>query len=168
MKKRMTLAGILVAACWLAAAGAAAAAKADFSGTWVLDASKSEGLPPGLQQTLVVKHAGDRVEAQNTVKGPQGEQVINDTYVLDGKETDFTPALVGGGTGKGRRTSSWSADGNGFDVAERATVNGPEGEAELKATRRWSLSPDGKTLTIEITLTGPMGEMKTKRLFNKK
>jgi len=168
MKMSKTLAGLFAAACCVLAFAAPAAAKADFSGTWVLDPSKSEGLPPGIEQTLVVRHRGDLVEARNTIKGPQGEQVVEDTYILDGKETDFTPALVGGGKGKGRRTSAWSADGSAFDVSERATFDGPEGEEQVKATRRWSLSADGKTLTIEITLNGPMGEMKTKRLFNKK
>jgi hypothetical protein len=157
------MAGLCLACCLAASAAAqgAPAAKADFSGTWVLDASKSEGLPPGVEQTLVVTQQGDRVEAQNTTKGPQGEQVIKDAYVLDGQETDFAPALVGGGTGKGRRTSRWTADGRAFDVTEQATVPGDDGEEQIKATRRWSLSADAKTLTIEITLNGPMGEYKS-------
>ena len=91
MKTRRILTGLCLACCLAASAAAqgAPAAKADFSGTWVLDASKSEGLPPGVEQTLVVTQQGDRVEAQNTTKGPQGEQVIKDAYVLDGQETDL-------------------------------------------------------------------------------
>ena len=91
MKTRRIMAGLCLACCLAASAAAQGtpAAKADFSGTWVLDASKSEGLPPGVEQKLVVTQQGDRVEAQNTTKGPQGEQVIKDAYVLDGQETDF-------------------------------------------------------------------------------
>jgi len=81
------MAGLCLACCSAASAAAqgAPAAKADFSGTWVLDAPKSEGLPPGVEQTLVVTQQGDRVEAQNATKGPQGEQVIKDAYVLDAR-----------------------------------------------------------------------------------
>ena len=170
MKTRMILAGLLAACCVVASAAAqdGAAPKADFSGTWVLDASKSEGVPPGVEQTLVVTQQGDRVEAQNIIKAPEGEQVIKDFFVLDGKETDFTPTLFGGGTGKGRRTATRAADGRAFDATEQATIPGPDGEAQVKATRRWSLSADGKTLTVEIALNGPMGEYKSKRHYDKK
>jgi hypothetical protein len=99
---------------------------------------------------------------------PAAKADFSGTWVLDGQETDFAPALVGGGTGKGRRTSRWAADGRAFDVTEQATVPGDDGEEEIKATRRWSLSADAKTLTIEITLNGPMGEYKSRRLFARK
>jgi hypothetical protein len=42
----------------------AAAAKADFSGTWILDKSKSEGLPPGMDQTMTVVHTGDKLSLE--------------------------------------------------------------------------------------------------------
>jgi hypothetical protein len=39
------------------------AAQADFTGTWVLDASRSEGLPEGMgQSTMTVRQSGDRIE----------------------------------------------------------------------------------------------------------
>ena len=46
MKRNLMMAGValLVFACGLVGA----AAKANFSGTWTLDKSKSEGLPPAL------------------------------------------------------------------------------------------------------------------------
>jgi hypothetical protein len=147
---------------------ALAAAKADFSGTWALDKARSEGLPPDMNQTLTVKQADDRVDVEAKLSGPRGEQTVTDSYFLDGKVRDFTPALVGGGTGKGKRTSAWTAEGDGFDATEEATVEGPEGAETIKATRRWRLSPDGKTLTIEMTFEGPNGAVKSKRVFTKK
>jgi hypothetical protein len=51
----------MAAASLLMCVGAAAAQKADFSGIWTLDKSRSEGLPPGMDQTMTVRQAGDRV-----------------------------------------------------------------------------------------------------------
>ena len=147
---------------------AGAADKVDLTGTWVLDKARSEGLPPDMDQTLTVKQTGDRVDVEAKLSGGRGEQTVADSYVLDGEAKDFTPALVGGGTGKGKRTSKWSAEGDGFDASEEATVEGPEGEVSVKAKRRWRVSTDGKTLTIEMTFEGPNGVVNSKRVFTKK
>jgi hypothetical protein len=144
------------------------AAKADFSGTWALDKARSEGLPPDMDQTLTIKQTDDHVDVEAKLSGGPGEQTVNDSYFLDGKARDFKPALVGGGTGKGRRTSAWTAVGDGFDATEEATVEGPEGAETIKAARRWRLSPDGRTLTIEMSFEGPNGAVKSKRVFTRK
>jgi hypothetical protein len=145
------------------------AAKANFSGVWTLD--KSEGLPPGMTQVLTITQNGDRVEVERKVKMAEGEErTVNDAFVLDGKEADFKPLIIGGGATvkKAKRTSKWAEDGNGFDAAEEATLDGPEGEDTIKVTQRWSLSADAKTLTIELDMQGPGGAVKTKRVFVKK
>lgn len=158
------------AALLIMSVSAMSVTKTDFSGTWALDKSSSVGLPPDLDQTMTVKHTGDRVEIVTKMSGDQGEREIQDHYILDGKETEFMPPVIaeGGNTPKGKRTSKWSTDGRGFDVTEEATVNGPDGPESLKATRRWQLSDDGKTLTIEMTVNGPAGVAKSKRVFVKK
>lgn len=166
MRRRvLAMSAALLAAC----VNGAAAQKADFSGAWALDKGRSEGLPPGMDQTMTVRQSGDRVEVEAKVSGPRGEQEVKDQFILDGKETDFTPPVLNGARAeKGRRTSRWSADGKGFDVTEEATVDGPDGPATIKATRRWQLSDDGKTLTVEMALTGPQGVRNTKRIFVRK
>lgn len=165
MRIRVLSVVLVFAFCGLAAG---ASAKADFSGTWALDKARSEGLPPDMDQTLTIKQTGDRVDVEAKISGGRGEQTVNDSYVLDGKEQDFTPALIGGGKGKGKRTSAWTADGDGFDAAEEATLEGPEGAETVKAKRRWRVSPDGKTLTIEMTFEGANGPVNSKRVFTKK
>jgi hypothetical protein len=152
----------------LSALAVGAEAKVDLNGTWVLDKSRSEGLPPDMSQTLTIKQTGDRVDVEAKISGGRGEQTLTDSYVLDGKAKDFAPALVGGGTGKGKRTSTLTADQTGFDATEEATFEGPEGEQTVKATRRWRISPDGNTLTIEMSFEGPNGTVKSKRVFTKK
>lgn len=165
--RRMTNAALAAVVALAVGAVAAAAAKADFNGTWKLDLTKSEGLPPMIKaQTMTVKQAGDRVEIETTITSDEGEQVVKDAYVLDGKEADFTQKM-GAAEAKGKRTSNWSADGNGIEVKESAHIEGPMGAADITATRKWSLSADGKTLTIDLNVDGPMGPQAIKRVFTK-
>lgn len=165
MKKKTT--GLFVAALLTLSAGAVLA-QANFAGTWVLDPKQSQGVPDGVGMTMVVKQTGNRVEIETDITTSQGQQKIADLYILDGKETDYKPPVMGPGAGKGRRTSTWTADRNGFDVTEKATIDGPDGPATVTATRKWSLSADGKTLTMDVAMTSPEGERVSKRIFTKK
>jgi len=148
---------------------AADPARPDFSGRWELDAAKSEGLPPETKQWMTVKQTGDRLEVEMKITGPQQDRTVNDTYTLDGKPAEFTPAMLGAGKAKkGTRTASWSADGSGMDLIEEAEVETPEGGADtIKGKRTWRLSEGGKVLTIEIDLAGGQGPIKGKRIFRK-
>src|SRR5215212_869304 len=150
-------------------ASGADTAKPNFTGTWELDAKKSEGVPEGVTQVLTVKQVDDRIDLEIKMSGPQGDRTLPDAYVIDGKETEFKPAIMSGGNAKGgKRVSTWAKDGTGFDVQEQAVIEGPEGEDEVKGKRTWRLSPDGKVLTIEMDLTGKGGAIKSKRVFNRK
>jgi hypothetical protein len=144
----------------------ATAAQSDLTGTWVLDVTRSEGLPPNASPTtMTVRQTGDRVEMEIQLQTPNGEQTITDVYVLDGKQTDFRPPVPAEANARGTRTSRRMADGNGFESRERATMQGPEGEVTITAGRKWTLAPDGKTLTLELTINGPQGQMKSTRVF---
>lgn len=147
---------------------ATAAAKADFGGAWFLDKAHSEGLPPGMDQTMTVTLAGDNLSLETRVTTEQGEQTVSDSYVLDGKAAEFTPRAPAGVTGRGTRTAKWTADGNGIEVKEEATLKTPEGEVSVKAERRWTLSPDGKTLKIELTIEDPGETHRSSRTFTRK
>jgi hypothetical protein len=140
---------------------------ADFTGVWVLDPGRSEGLPEGISQKMTVKQAGDRVDIETIVATPQGEQRLKDVYVLDGTETEYVPPVIGDGSGKGKRTSRWLDKRDGFEATESARISGPDGDADITASRRWTLAPDNKTLTIEMTVSGLQGEQKSRRVFVK-
>ena len=144
------------------------AAKVGFSGTWALDKNNSEGLPPGMDQLMTVVQTGDKLSLETKLITEQGEQVVPDSYILDGKEVDFTPKTPGGQSGKGKRIAKWGADSNSIDVTEKATFDTPEGTIDVQATRKWVLSPDGKTLKIEMTVDGPNGKQVLKRTFIRK
>jgi hypothetical protein len=168
MKRKIAVGSAAVAFVALSLIVAGAAAKADFSGKWVMDITKSEGVAPGVEFSLNIKQAGDKIEVETTVKSPQGERVVKDAFIADGKEVDFNPPLPQPGvTGKGKRTTKWAADGMGLEVSEAATLEGPQGSDEISATRKWTLAADGKTLTIEMAFSGEQGSQKTKRVFVK-
>ena len=145
-----------------------AAAAPDFSGTWVMDRNRSIGLPPGMQQTMIVVQTGDRVELETKLITAQGERSIKDTYTLDGKEAEFTPQGPQGPTGKGKRTAKWLPRGNGIVVSEETTVETPNGVVTSQLTRKWILSPDGTTLTIDMYYDTPSISYETKRVFVRK
>ena len=145
-----------------------ASAKADFSGTWILDKSNSEGLPPGMDQSMTVVQTGDKLLLETKLITQEGERVVSDMYMLDGKEAEFTPKTPNGQSGKGKRTAKWSADGNGIEVNENSTFESPEGSVNVQMTRTWMLSADGKTLKIDIAVDGPNGKQQVKRTFVKK
>ena len=145
-----------------------AAAPPDLSGTWVMDRNRSIGLPPGMQQTMIVVQSGDRVELETKLITAQGERSIKDTYTLDGKEAEFTPQGPQGPTGKGKRTAKWLPRGNGIVVSEETTVETPNGVVTSQLTRKWILSPDGTTLTIDMYYDTPTISYETKRIFVRK
>ena len=145
-----------------------ASAKANFSGTWVMDASKSEGIPNSIQQEMTVVQTDDMIKLETKVKTNEGDFAIADSYIVSGKEVDFVPQTPEGPNGKGKRTAKWTADGNGIEVTEQATFDTPDGQVTQQMTRKWTLSADGKSLVIELSAKGPDGATNTKRFFTKK
>ena len=141
--------------------------KADFSGTWSLDKNNSEGLPPGMDQRMTVLVTGDKLSLETKLITEQGEQIVADSYMLNGQQVEFAPKTPDGKTGKGKRTAKLSADGNSIDVSETVTFDTPEGAVTIQTTRKWTLSPDGKNLKIDMTIDGPNGKQTLKRTFNK-
>jgi hypothetical protein len=170
MRSKITAAGAALALFVLVAASVAAAAKPNFGGTWVLDASKSEGGgQPGAsmaEETMTVKQDGDKLSVERKIKGQQGERTQSDTYAADNKETDFTMQMRGNEV-KGKRTSKWAADGNALEVHDKASFDGPNGAMTMETSSKWTLSADSKTLTVEGSRTTPRGEQKFKRVYNK-
>ena len=148
---------------------AMAAAKTDLTGTWVMDPSKSEGLPPGMDQVMKIVLAEDKITIETKVITDEGEQVVNDSYVLNGKEVDYKPSFGPPDVEKkGKRTAKWTDDGKGIEVAEMATLETPDGPVVMNMKRKWAISADGKTIVIDLDLQGPNGPVHSRRTFTKK
>jgi hypothetical protein len=145
-----------------------AAAKANFAGTWVMDKSRSEGVPPGVEQTMTLTQSEDKLVLENKITTENGDILVNDSYIINGKEVEFTQKL-NDQEFKGKRTSKWLADGSGFESSEEITREGGDGlKITQQVTRKWVMAAEGKTFTVEMTVKGPNGTQHTKRTFVKK
>lgn len=165
MKAKLVISCTVAVLCLLPIA--LALPKPDFSGTWVMDPNRSFSNPPGLEQTLMVAHTNDQIKVESKLKTQQGEQTINETYTLDGKETEFAPPGAQPGA-KGKRTASWLPGGRGAAIADVVTSDSPNGPVTRKTTRKWTLSSDGGTLTVDYYFDDQRGAYEAKRVFVKK
>ncbi|HEY3137919.1 MAG TPA: hypothetical protein VGL29_17970, partial [Blastocatellia bacterium] len=141
--------------------------KPDFTGTWVMDKDRSFSNPPGLEQILTIVHTGDQIKLESRQKTAQGERVINETYTLDGKEAEFTPATAQPDA-KGKRNANWLPDGRRIVINDTITSTSPKGPVVQQITRKWTLSTDGSTLTIDYYIDDQRGSFESKRVFVKK
>ena len=145
-----------------------AAAKANFTGTWVMDKSRSEGVPPEVEQTMILTQSEDKLVLENKITRDGNDLMVSDTYIINGKEVEFTQK-VNELESKGKRTSKWLADGSGFESSEEITREAGDGtQVAQQVTRKWVMAADGKTFTVEMSVKGPNGTQQTKRVFVKK
>jgi len=141
-----------IAAAVLAVATLAWAQKADFSGTWTLDAEAS-GAPAGgggggggrgggrggLGQGGTVKQTATELSVERTV----GENKVTATYKLDGTESKNSAMGRGGAPVESVSTAKW--DGPALVITTKADMgNGPQ-----ESTQKWTVA--GSVLTIETT-----------------
>jgi len=142
----------VIAAAVFAVATLAWAQKADFSGTWTLDAEAS-GAPAGgggggggrgggrggLGQGGTVKQTADALTVERTM----GENKVTATYKLDGTESKNSMMGRGGAAVESVSTAKW--DGPALVIVSKTDMgNGPQ-----ESTQRWTLA--GSVLTIETT-----------------
>jgi hypothetical protein len=137
-----------------------ALAAPDFSGTWVLDPSKSDQMQmPGGRgggggpQEIVIKQADNELTVTRTFQGNPFET----KYVLDGAEHTVTSQR-----GDLKYKAAWSGD----TLTISGTRTTQRGEMPMK--EQYSLSDEGKVLTIASTRVGPQGEQVFKQVYNKK
>ncbi len=142
----------------------AQAGKANFSGTWTMNAEKStlpeggggrgggRGMFGGGSFTV----AQDANTLTQTREGQNG--TFTTKYTLDGKETVNTF-----GQGESKSTAKWSADGKSLTVVTTMNFNGND----FTTTAVWTMV-DARTLSITTTRQGQNGEVKTTIVYDKK
>jgi hypothetical protein len=141
----------------------AQAGKANFSGTWVLNAEKST-FPEGSRFGGGERTGGGEVtitqDASTLTQSRTGQDgTIRETkYILDGKENVNTT-----GRGEIKYTAKWSVDGRSLTIVTKMNFSGNE----RTSTAVWSLK-DAETLSIETTREGQSGEVKTIMIYDKK
>jgi hypothetical protein len=160
---------ILISAALVMAASviALAVTKPDFNGTWKMDRARSFGLPGNMNQTLIVTQKENQIELETKLIQPGNERSVKDTYMLDGKEYDFTPQTPPNQPpAKGKRTANWLPGDKGITVTEITTAETPKGPATTQVVRKWTISSEGE-LVIDMYIDNPNGSYEAKRIFSK-
>jgi hypothetical protein len=159
--RNLTVAALLASAVF---SPVAAQGKPDFSGSWKVNAEKSDpmggmgGGGGGGMGTSVVTITQSATKL--VVETKRGEQVTTATYNLDGSETTNT-------TQRGESKSKVSWDGSSLVISSESSFNGPNGAMTVTSKEVRSLSADGKTMTVVRTSQTPNGEMTRKTVFDK-
>lgn len=140
----------------------AQAGKANFAGTWAMNAEKSTlpaaggggGQRMGGGNFTVTQEANLLTQSRT---GQDGTVRVT-KYTLDGKESVNTTQ-----GGESKSTATWSADGKSLTIVTKSNFNG----TDRTSTAVWSLT-DAKTLSILSTRQGQDGEVKTTMVYDKK
>ena len=158
---------LVMAAIFLLSVLALAAAKPNFSGTWTMDRGRSFGLPADMNQTLTITQKDDRIELETKLIQPNNERSVKDTYVLDGKEYDFTPLVPPNQPpATGKRTATWLPGERGIQVTDVTTAETPKGPVKTQTVRKWTISSSGE-LVIDMYVDNPNISYEAKRIFIK-
>lgn len=128
-------------------------AVADFSGTWTLDAGKSDLAAPAAKANKVV------LVIKQTAKQLSIQRATGDIaqYNLDGSESVNT--LPNGGQAK--TVMTWSGD-----TLIGKTVSTSNG-TEMEMSDKRSLSADGREMILEMSMQLPSGERKQRLVYSR-
>ncbi len=135
-----------------------AEAKPNFSGTWKLNAEKSDYGPIPAPEKLERKviQTDSELKYSTTQINAQGEFKTDLAYPTDGTSTtNKTPR--GDVTGKAK----W--DGDALVIDSQRKIQ----DVDITSNERWTISGDGKLLTIVNKLNTPQGDFEIKQVLEK-
>jgi len=142
--------------------GARAQGKPDFSGTWTLDAAKSDPAPAGRggggggAATLTIKQTATEIAIQS--EGRQGPQTM--TYKLDGSESK-NEQMGRGGAQTIVSKAKW--DGASLVIDTTREIQG----MSISTHEVRKLDNGGKEMKVESTTQTPQGEVKRNVVYTK-
>jgi hypothetical protein len=120
-----------------------------------------------MNQTLTVTQKDDQIEVETKLIQPNNERTVKDTYTLDGKEYDFTPAVPPNAPpAKGKRTAVWLPGDKGIQVTDVTTAETPKGPVTTQTVRKWTMSAN--ELVVDMYIDNPNISYEAKRIFIKK
>jgi hypothetical protein len=141
--------------------------KTNFSGTWALNAEKSNFGEGGGQRmgggNFVAKQEANLLTVDRTRTNQSGETTTTTSkYTLDGKvSVNTTPR------GESKSVATWAADGKTLTIVTTRTMDMNGTPTEMKTTEVWSL-PSATSISIASTSITPNGERKTTAVYDKK
>ena len=171
MKRAMLILAALAICAALPAAGWAQA-KPDFSGSWTMDAAKSDPAPArggggggggggrgggrggGVPMQMTIKQTPAQLTIDRVT--PQGTQTA--VYKLDGSESTNTL-----GPAEAKSKAAW--EGSKLVITTTQSFNGPNGAITIESKDTYSL--DGGALMLENTRNTPNGPQTRKVVYNK-
>ncbi|MDF2191261.1 hypothetical protein [Paraflavitalea sp. CAU 1676] len=137
--------------------------RANFSGDWKLNESKSELGEFGgfVARTLKVEQKDNAITITRTIPGFNGGDPVTSTLTVsyDGKITE----TEGFGGSKRKTTAKWSGDGSALTVDNTIKFDMDGQTNEFKSTETWTIK-DG-TLSIVTYTNSPRGETTTKAFY---
>jgi hypothetical protein len=145
----------------------AAQAKANMSGTWVLDKSRSsfgrfskEAASAKITMKILHKEPTLKMTRTGSLNGEARSQSL--TFYTDGRG-ETNPGLIGNSQAKSKTT--W--EGGKLVTHSWSTISVGNESVQLETLERRELSSDGKTLTVSVTATTPRGLDNLKLVFTR-
>jgi hypothetical protein len=140
--------------------------KANFSGSWKLNESKSELGEFGrfVPKKVKAEQKEDAITISKTTASFDGgdDVTITETLTFDGKTTETTVF----GTAKRKSTAKWSEDGKSLAISYSLDFDINGETMTITGTETWSLTNEGK-LSLSTKSVSPQGERSTKAVFDK-
>lgn len=140
--------------------------KANFSGDWKLNESKSDLGQFGRFAVKSIKadQKDESISISRTQASFNGDDMTTtETLSFDGKETETTIFE----NSKRKSTAKWSDDGKNLTINYTLLLDFNGQTTEIKGTETWTLSDDGKNLTVQINSSSPQGEFSWKAVYDK-
>ncbi len=145
----------------LALSCAFAQSKPDFSGTWKLNASKSDFGPMAASApanaTRTIQHKDPELKYTLETETPNGTRKQDLAYKTDGSKSKNTM----GRAGEVESVATWK--GEILTITSEREIQG----AKITQVESWTLSPDQKVLTVSNKINSPMGEFEIKMVMDK-
>jgi ribosomal protein L20A (L18A) len=147
-----------IAAIALFANVVSAQEKPNFSGTWKMNATKSDfgPMPAPSAATRTVTHADPELKFKATQMTDNGEQTSEATYKTDGSEFTVKRRNM-----EIKAVGKW--EGSKLVVKSKFEAQG----MEISSTENWMLAADGKELHIVTALGTPQGDFELKIVMEK-
>jgi hypothetical protein len=143
-----------------AVAGAQAAAHPDYSGTYVLDPTQSEGQMIPQKMTLKIAQLPTGLAVDRAQTTQMGETTTQYKYALDGSASKNT-ITMGGNPVDVSTVVTWEGD------SPVLTSSMKFGENDAQSIEKWSLADGGKKLTVDRKITAGGQEFSNKLVLVK-
>jgi hypothetical protein len=140
--------------------------KANFSGEWKLNESKSDlgQSAAWAPRKIKVEQKDDVITITKTAPSFAGGDVtMAETLPFDGKEVETTVYE----NSKRKATGKWSDDGQTFTITFNIMFDFSGQTMEVKGTEAWVLADGGKTLVTQINSSSSYGEVQAKAVYEK-